>query len=220
MIRSARRFLPLLLACTVLTGLSGCGSDDDNATPNTTNTGGGGGGGGLSLSGTPGITGTYNGTAFSHTGSGVAQGASNSTNLGTAPDTSNGTYGVVYISTANASVVGEILIGTAYWNTSTSEPANAIFQSLFSVGQRPFTVDGVDGARVKWYENGVEWSSDYGTADQTGSSFTIQEVQDVSSGGFPKTKVKGAFTCKVYNGSGQVRTLADCVFVGVFSSVG
>lgn len=75
-------------------------------------------------------------------------------------------------------------------------------------------VNGIDGAVVFFYDtNGIEWSTGLGSADQTGSTFNVTEYIDDVNGIFHKV-IKATFSCKLYDGSGNSKTLTDGTFRG------
>ncbi len=91
--------------------------------------------------------------------------------------------------------------------------------SLFTLGSKPYgkektlTANPVEGGLVSYTLNGVEWSSNLGTSDQTGSTFSITEFVDNTDGASKKI-VGATFSCKLYNGLGGVKTVTNGKFRG------
>lgn len=91
--------------------------------------------------------------------------------------------------------------------------------SLFTIGSKSYgkektqTTNAVEGALVSYTVNGVEWSSNLGTSDQTGSTFAITEFVNNTDGASKKI-VAGTFSCKLYDGLGGVKTLTNGKFRG------
>ena len=99
-------------------------------------------------------------------------------------------------------------------------PDNSIFNSYFNPASYTYTLSGTDGIKISWYDNSLqEWSTDAGTADQTGSSFTITDIKGENTSDGYLLKIKATFTCKLYNGSGQSKTLTSGVYVGYFGNI-
>lgn len=86
-------------------------------------------------------------------------------------------------------------------------------ESLFALGTYAYAgndpTSTANGVVVSYRDvDGTLWSTDLGTADQTGSSFEIvgheDHLHDVS-----KKKTQALFNCKLYNANGQVQTLTN-----------
>lgn len=96
-------------------------------------------------------------------------------------------------------------------------PSNSEFASFFTVGESGYDPFLQNGVEVFMYDNlGVEWSTGNGSADQTGSTFKILEsVIDESDIDY-LVKAKLSVSCKLYDESGNVKTLTDGIIVGSF----
>jgi hypothetical protein len=71
------------------------------------------------------------------------------------------------------------------------------------------TDPGVDGVIIFHVdENGKEWSSDYGSGDQTGSTFEIVE-HVANNDGWSNRISKATFSCKLYDAQGHVKVLTN-----------
>lgn len=83
------------------------------------------------------------------------------------------------------------------------------------------TSNGINGARVFYTDNnGIFWASDKGAADQTKSSFIVNSYIDYSD---PKAvgtfkKIRATFSCKVYDGLGNVKIFSNGSFSGKLMS--
>lgn len=103
----------------------------------------------------------------------------------------------------------------------TYEPSITQIESMFAVQSYPYgklspssNVDGTDGARVFYHDNdGVEWTTDLGTADQTGSTFNITE-HIVNEAGYSHRISKVTFNCTLYNSTGASMVLTNGVYRG------
>lgn len=87
------------------------------------------------------------------------------------------------------------------------------FANFFSPGSSPYSVDAQSGV-VFEFNDGVElWSTDLGTADQSGSAFEILSSQHLTIYDDYTLKLELKFNCKLYNNSGAVKTLTDGEFL-------
>ena len=103
--------------------------------------------------------------------------------------------------------------------SSNGSPTNADIDAMFQV--LPYTygksinevgaANSMDGVRVAYYgTDQVGWATDKGTADQTGSTFSI-----VSKTPLPNPTIFGnysilvEFSCKLYDDNGNMKTLTD-----------
>ena len=98
----------------------------------------------------------------------------------------------------------------------TYQPTNTQIDSMFIVKSYSYgkesmstSTDGTDGAKVYYIDaNGVEWTTDLGSANQTGSTFNITE-NVVNTDGYSHHISKATFSCKLYNASGGTMTLTN-----------
>jgi hypothetical protein len=66
------------------------------------------------------------------------------------------------------------------------------------------------GIRLIYHaKNGVIWSTDAGTADQTGSNFTLTYTKDETDAGHDAEFFKAHINCKLYDGLGNVITVTN-----------
>lgn len=94
------------------------------------------------------------------------------------------------------------------------------FANFFFTGSYPFTLDADEGIEINWRDDdGNIWSTSNGTANQSGSSFTIANKavdEDLEGQGFYAVKIKADFNCKLYDESGNSKTISDASYVGYF----
>lgn len=103
---------------------------------------------------------------------------------------------------------------------SGSNPTDANFKAFFPVASIPYSSNAVNGVSITIYDNGTYWSTSQGTANQTGSTFNIVQVKDNPDlSGTYYLKFKATFSCKVYDGSGNSKTITNGVFVGNFGNI-
>ena len=90
-------------------------------------------------------------------------------------------------------------------------PSPAENEAMLSLGSYPWgnSSSPVDGAFVWWVDDQeVFWSSDGGTGDQTGSNFTITQLNSNGLGDANST-MKITFNCILYDGCGASKTLTN-----------
>lgn len=95
---------------------------------------------------------------------------------------------------------------------------SAKFVNFFATGTHPYTPDSYNsgftttshGIEVFYTDaNDVDWSTAFGTADQTGSNFSINQNLFYRYLGDKYIKVKCTFNCKLYDGNGAMKTITD-----------
>ena len=104
---------------------------------------------------------------------------------------------------------------------SVSTPTDVELNAMATVGSYNYFECSASsvGAEV-WYVdgNGIYWNSTAGTADQTGSTFALTKVTNDPSynpntgGYYNKLTVEGNFSCKVYDGNGNFKTITGGKF--------
>lgn len=98
--------------------------------------------------------------------------------------------------------------------------SNVTFKTFFSVAAYNYDADPSDGIEILWTdEAGNDWSTSYGSADQTGSNFNITSVEDEPGQTHYSVRVKATFNCKLYDGAGNEKPLTSGQFTGVFSKL-
>lgn len=114
-----------------------------------------------------------------------------------------------------------ITIGTMhhYMNATNDD-----FKAYFAPGARVYTKDFAvaDGVIIGWTDaNGEEWETDYGTGDQTGSTFSIISIADATDlTGTLYLKTKMQFKCKLYNHTtGVMKEVTSGEMVGNFGKI-
>jgi hypothetical protein len=205
-----RRFILMVAAVSLLgVGFSGCSKDDDdNNTSNPTTPS-------VTVNSSPQATFKVDGVAVS-----IVDGVNNVTGvfsnqsfLATFPDSSETVFGYG-LSRDNGSTFENLLDvekGTYRFTTSDS----ATFSAFFPEQSYTYSAVAENGIRIVYYDAaGNPWSTDAGTANQTGSTFTIQDTKFTELLGDKYMFVKATFNCKVYDGSGASKVITDGV--GVF----
>lgn len=106
--------------------------------------------------------------------------------------------------------------------------SNAEFKAFFAPGTYAFTKgpsfdrfrDG-DGFYIYWQDkSGANWSTYYGSGDQTNSVIKIISVADVNAINGYYISVKLQFSCNLYNeDTGEKKILKNGEFVGVFGKI-
>lgn len=112
-------------------------------------------------------------------------------------------------------------IGTLGFIASDDTPTNSEFEDFVKKGVYNYSIDAEDGIEFFWMDdNGTEWSTSLGTANQTGSSFEIVEVKETTSffGDYTIT-FRATFNCTLYDGTGQKKVLTNGSYVGSFSNI-
>ncbi|WP_143097837.1 hypothetical protein [Chitinophaga sp. CF118] len=101
---------------------------------------------------------------------------------------------------------------------------NNTFKAFFAPGSYKIVksfADG-DGVTIGWLDaDGEEWGTEYGTGDQTGSTFNISSISDSPdlTGTF-YLKTKMLFKCKLYNkNTGVMKQVTNGEMVGLFGKI-
>lgn len=101
----------------------------------------------------------------------------------------------------------------------------AQFYAFFAPGNYPYApadFSNGDGVSVDWGDpSGGNWSTQFGTADQTGSTFKIISTVDAKDAlGRVYIKVKMQFDCKLYNqATGAMKELKNGEMVAIFGQL-
>lgn len=99
------------------------------------------------------------------------------------------------------------------------EPDTTTFKNFFNPGNYSYTAGALNGIVIAYYDsNNERWSTDQGSGDQTGSIFTITEIKTNNVFDYTVT-VRVTFNCKVYNNTGQSKTLTEGVYIGGFANI-
>ena len=112
----------------------------------------------------------------------------------------------------------DILKGTITLPNGGSPPSDSAFYALFPVGTALFSAGAANGVVISYWDGTTSWRSDLGTADQTGSLFTIVDRKTVASS-YYDVKVYATFNCKLYDGNGNVKTVTNGTFIGSFEKI-
>jgi PKD repeat protein len=99
-----------------------------------------------------------------------------------------------------------------------SMPNDTAFTSLIKVGSYNYSVGATNGVLLSYFDaNGVKWSTDLGSADQTGSFFYINSTELIRF--TPEDyglKYKAVINAKLYNSNGNMMQLTGGYMVGAF----
>ncbi|MBK6397927.1 MAG: hypothetical protein IPP27_06575 [Bacteroidetes bacterium] len=173
----------------------------------------------LNYNSTPQFSVSLNGTGLSMIadGSTIESLVGSSNSLNPVPNISTGNYS--YYIGSNVNDIGIFLKrgGLLFMGFP---PSDSLFLSFFPTGSYNYTSDGVNGISISYFDaNGILWSTDLGTAVQTGSTFTIDERQGQDILGYYSVRYKASFSCKLYDGSGNTIDLTNGVIVGSFENI-
>jgi hypothetical protein len=110
--------------------------------------------------------------------------------------------------------------GTLNYSTSATHPSDSVFKAFFSIATSiPYSVNAANGVEISIYDNGIYWTTSLGTADQTGSTFNIEQTKNGTDfSGALVIVMKATYSCKVYDGNGNSKTITNGVFVGYFAN--
>ena len=100
-------------------------------------------------------------------------------------------------------------------------PANSDFKAFFNTRSYSYgnglTVYGIE---LTWRDNsGVQWSTSMGSGNQSGSSFSITDMKDMSQLGNYYVVIKASFNCTLYNSVGQSKILTEGIVVTDFENM-
>jgi hypothetical protein len=166
------------------------------------------------------VTGTVDGSNFTYIdqnspvsgGTGASKGSN-------APNTS-AVYQSYWYNDNNNNTYFQFNKGTLNFQGSTAPSAQ--FADFFKTGSYPYSgpgVDPVNGIVISYFDNSNnEWRTDNAPGTQTGSTFVITAVQDATILGTAREKVTATFNCKVYNSSGQSKTITNGKTVTYFEN--
>lgn len=103
--------------------------------------------------------------------------------------------------------------------TAGGSPDDATFKTLFPVASAPYSVNAANGVEISiWDNNDVQWSTSFGTGNQSGSTFNIVQTKDEQQG-YLYVKTYITFSCKVYDASGAMKTITNGKYVGHFGNI-
>jgi hypothetical protein len=205
-----RKFILVIAVMGILGGgFSGCSKDDDdnnNSNPTTP---------GVTINSEYQATFLVDGVAVSVVNGvgGVQSLTSNHTLSATFPDSSESTmgFGLYKDVGGNTQSLFDIDKGTYKfigWDSTA-------FTTFFAKQSWPYSPNAANGVAIAYFDaNGTKWSTDFGTANQTGSTFVIEDTKLQDFFGFKYMKVKASFSCKVYDGNGASKVITNGV--GVF----
>lgn len=142
---------------------------------------------------------------------------SNNTSLATWPDSTINNYNSALYNPANGSTYFEVYRNGHKYVGATA--ADSVFLHYFDAGSYAYSMEDFNGVSIRWMDsNGDVWATDFGTADQTGSAFVIDQVKVMTGYSDYTVKVLSHFNCKLYNGLGQSKTVTDGKYVSLFQN--
>lgn len=196
---------------------SSCSKDDDTTTNNNNNNNNNNTS--ITIDSSPQMRATIDGSAVSVVVDGTtnAESFSTSGSIATPPDSSDKQY-TTYFEDANTSAEKfNMKIGTLKYLGGMIVPTTD-YKNYFHTGTRSFSPGGTNGIELEWTDGaGTKWSTGLGAATQTGSLFTISTNKEYTLG-YQRMKILATFNCKLYNGSGQSKTLTGGTLVIEFEN--
>ena len=211
-----KKFQYLLIVSFVLL-IAGCSKDKDENTTTTPSQNSSG----ITINSTAQYSIKVDGNSFARMdGSQNFQGVvSWSASITTPPDSSSTSFGSGLADNNSPNLGFSIDIGNITFSGNSVDPA--AFKAFIQAGSYSYTPSGNNKVvAVRWAdENGNFYSTEWGTGTQTGSTFTITDVQDAGTVlGHAHVKFKATFNCTLYDFFGSAKTLTDGVYVGYFEN--
>lgn len=165
------------------------------------------------------------GKTYKHqSGSGLSGGMGSDGSLASSSTgTSKFSYDSYYYNNSSSYTAFAVEKGTIYV-PGIGRPDQDAFRQFFAVGQQAYSSASspadLNGIVIEHRDdNGVTWKSNKGTADQTGSVFSIESSKEVISFGDQQMKIYATFNCKVYDDNGNSKSLTNGKFVGYFENM-
>jgi hypothetical protein len=207
--------LNFLIAAFVLVA-GGCSKDDNDSATNST---GGTGASTINIDSPWQYSAKIDGTSYSKIiGTTVGGAYSTSSQTAIPPDSSNAAYGSTLMDASLTDLYFDMTRNGHHFLGSSAE--NTEFLDFFTAGNYNYTTEEINGVSISWRDEttGTIWTTYNGSADQTGSAFVIEQVKVLSSQFEYTIKVLAHFNCKLYDGSGNSKTVTEGKFVGQFSN--
>jgi len=156
------------------------------------------------------------GAGFSYPSNGIEGGMTSSASLASSmTGTSYASYGSFF--SDDAATYFGVEKGTIY-TPGIGRPSEEAFRAFFAVGNVNYSPNNLDGIMIEHRAaDGTMWTTDKGTADQTGSLFKIEAVKETNDS-YQNIKVYATFNCKLYDDNGNSKTLTNGKFVGYFEN--
>lgn len=201
----------LLVALLLMTtSFVGCKKDDDDnnssPTPNPTPT--------LTVNSEPQVSGKIDGVAFNwKTGGadGYQQSVSHGGPLGVPPDSCEFVMGTGFENVISGAYLMDVNLGTYKFVMPTD---SVLLKNFFTIKSWNYSIDAANGVEIVYFDsNGDMWSTSFGSANQTGSTYSLQDRRYFKFSGEHYIRVKASFSCKLYNAVGASKLLTDGVIV-------
>lgn len=113
-----------------------------------------------------------------------------------------------------------IKIGTLTYSGGSIAPS-ADFLGFITAKTYAYSAGAANGVVIQYIDlSGEIWQTDFSTADQSGSSFVITQVTNVTEPfGDERVSFKATFNAKLYNSSGSSKTFSNCYYYATFGNI-
>jgi PKD repeat protein len=111
-------------------------------------------------------------------------------------------------------------IGTqTYSDALTLAQTHPFFHSAILVQDYFYSNAAAAGVRISYVDtDGITWSTDAGTGNQSTSTFIITYTQDRTDAGFEAEFMKAHFKCNLYNGLGGMKVVTNGILELIFAN--
>ncbi|MFN8166899.1 MAG: hypothetical protein U0X76_12250 [Bacteroidia bacterium] len=165
-------------------------------------------GGTLNANSVPEVTGKIDGVPFS-----LVVNNFNIIEMDTAeyyPLISTSSYLALYLDAIADTVAKQGFLFDRTFGINSIPPSDSLFVSQFNSGAWSFLAAGNEIFNISYVDqNGDQWDTSSGTADQTGSNFNVSEKLVIHKNGRTGVLLKATFNCKLYDNSGHVKNLTN-----------
>jgi len=202
----------ILLMCSIAL-VSACSKDDDsddNNTPAPTP---------VTVNSPPQVSGNINGVNFNYVTGGLnpyqsSVGYDSGPGVAFPPDSCHFTLLAGFENVLTGQWLWDFRIGTYDFVL----PSDSVsFKNFFEIKPWSYGVTPMNGMEIVYYDaSGDMWSTSYGSANQTGSTFQLQAKKFIPFQGEKYERIKATFNCKLYNASGAVKVVTNGVVVADF----
>jgi hypothetical protein len=178
----------------------------------------------VTVNSSPQFTGTINDTGYSLVTGSVYSGGTVADNMlgGSSATYNTGNYSSYMDNLNTGHPFLGITKGTMQFALALTMPDTASFDAFFAPGVYTYSsnLNTTNGIQIQYINaKGDFYSTAQGSADQTGSTFTITAKRALGMVyGQYEVAVMATFTCKLYSSTGASITLTNGVYVGDFSN--
>ena len=200
----------MLIGLLVATTFTACKKDDDDDNPPPAPS--------VTVNSDPQVSGKVDGTDFKYLTSGSGQThlgyIGHSGGIAIAPDSSF----FIMESGFEDIMTGDITFGIDMGTFGFVIPSDSNdLKNFFAIKQWAYSDMAENGVYIYYTDsNGFMWTTSDGTADQTGSTFSLEDRRYFEFSGENYVRIKASFNCKVYNGLGSVKLITNGVLVTDF----